>query len=142
NSTVEQSQKYHFDFDGHRQIKLFVNIFDTTADQGPFTLLPADLSHDIAQRLRYDAGRVEDEQIADELPLARQVTGPAGSGCFVDTCRCLHYGSRQNRSERLVLVLKYVSFYAPEGRPDPWPEIAAALPRRLDSLERLVLGLR
>ena len=34
--------------------------------------------------------------------------GKAGAGLMVDTGRCLHYGSRQNKIDRLLLMISYI----------------------------------
>ena len=70
-----------------------------------------------------------------------KATGPAGKGLMLDTSRCLHYGSRGNTIERLVLMFQYTSFYAPKSR---WPDWANALAGRdipLDRFQKLALGL-
>lgn len=144
NETVEHSQLYHQDGYSSRSIKLFVNIFDTGADQGPFTFVPADVSDAVVRKLPNGKKRLTDEEVeaAGGRGKAIQLVGPAGSGCFVDTSRCLHYGARQNKRERLIMMLQYVGFYAPEPRSSAWQQAAAALPGKLDRVQRLVLGVR
>ena len=46
----------------------------------------------------------------DEFDGDRQklvLTGKAGEGACVDTCRCLHYGSRGNSKARIVMMLRF-----------------------------------
>jgi hypothetical protein len=107
-----ESQKFHRDHEDYRQVKVFVNVRDIDADAGPFTLVPASVSSRLADELPDPYGRVED---ADVLPRVQPedvivLTGQAGEAAMVDTCRCFHYGSRNDRKERLVLMLHYLSF--------------------------------
>jgi hypothetical protein len=144
NDSVEHSQLFHQDGYSSRSLKLFVNIFDTSLDQGPFTFVPADASDAVVRKLPVGKKRLTDAEIdaAGGRGQAIQLVGPAGSGCFVDTSRCLHYGARQNKRERLILMFQYVGFYAPEPRSSAWQKAAAALPGNLDAVQRLVLGVR
>lgn len=144
NDTMQKSQKYHFDTEDFRQLKVFVNISEVTTDSGPLTLIGSRRSEEISQQLGYEGGhraRLEDEVVAEVNGDAGEVvvTGLAGSGVFVDTSRCLHFGSRGNRRERLILMLQFISYYAPKIEPPDWRPVAAALPDRLDAGRRLML---
>lgn len=143
NDTLQKSQKYHLDTEDYRQLKLFVNIFDVDRETGPFTLLPADVSTRVCAATGYAGGRrarLEDaavERVAGTA--AAQALGPAGSGIFVDTSRCLHYGSRGNRRERLVLLIQFMGYYAPKLEPNDWREVARPLLPGMGAAERLLL---
>ena len=115
NSTVESSQKYHLDDEDLTQIKLFLNITDVAADHGPFTFLPADTSLIVLNKHRNPKRRYTDEEIAETLGSRRQIslTGKAGNGAFVDTSKCLHYGSRQNQKDRLILMAQFLKSNSP-----------------------------
>ena len=54
--------------------------------------------------------RDEDVGSVTDLSDAIVLTGSVGSGAFVDTSRCLHYGSRARRGYRLVLMFNYMPF--------------------------------
>ncbi len=144
NETMLKSQKFHFDTEDYRQLKLFVNIHDVTPESGPFSLLPADRSAVVSRATGYVGGRrarLEDDAV-EAAGAARdvvQVTGPAGSGVFVDTSRCLHYGSRGNRSERLVLLVQFMDYYAPKLEPTDWSPVTDGLRGGLDEPSRLLL---
>jgi hypothetical protein len=111
-SDFKGSQLYHFDRPklGDRQLKLFVNLVDVTPEDGPFTFVPANLSAKVAANERPDGGRYSDEQVYRHAPeeSAYPVTGPVGTGVFVDTNRCLHYGARSRGKDRLILIVQYV----------------------------------
>lgn len=144
NDTHRQSQKYHLDAEDHRQLKLFVNIFEVTPECGPLTLLPADRSAAVCRATGYVGGRrkrLDDEAIAraGAAQDAVRVLGPAGSGVFVDTSRCLHYGSRGNRGERLVLLIQFMDYYAPKLEPTDWAPVTISLVGDLDEASRLLL---
>ena len=113
NDTTVSSQKFHFDGDDARQIKVFVNVVDVDDGNGPFTFLPGRASRRVCERERMDwpYGRAEDEQVlagaGGTAPVA--ATGPAGSGVMLDTTNCLHFGSRSRHRARVVLTLQYTT---------------------------------
>lgn len=143
NETVQKSQMYHYDGEDLRQIKLFLNVFDVDDDCGPFTLLPADLSGEVSAQSGYKGGkgpRLDDEAVNKAAAGKEvQVKGDAGSGIFVDTSRCLHFGSRGNRKERLVLMVQFASVNAPQIDPTDWTPLAATL-GPLDPVRRMMLN--
>ncbi len=144
NDTVHSSQRLHYDFEDSTQLKVFVNVRDVEEDQGPLTFLPASLSARVPMP-RGRSARVSDEEAlaavggVDHL---RIVLGPAGSGAFLDTSRCLHLGSRQNRRERLVFMFQFLRLHAPYQTTKPL-SIPGGSPgaAALDRVQRLVLGL-
>jgi hypothetical protein len=112
------SQLFHVDPEGVTQVKIFVNVFDTDDDDGPFTFIPADETARIIRALRAlrrkqgkpHVGRYTDEEIAAVRGSNSIITvsGPQGSGVAVDTSRCLHLGSRVSPgSFRLCMYLQY-----------------------------------
>jgi hypothetical protein len=115
NDSASSSQLFHTDNEDWRQLKVMINVYDTDASHGPFTLVPADASERALRATRYVTGRLPDEavhaHIGDCQPVA--FTGRAGSGGFVDTSRCLHFGSRENRDDRLVLAFQFLRFESP-----------------------------
>jgi hypothetical protein len=70
---------------------------------------------------------------------AVRVLAPAGGGIFIDTSRCLHFGSRGNRAERLVLLAQFMDYYAPKLEPVDWRAVAAPFASGLDEARRLLL---
>jgi hypothetical protein len=116
-----ESQLFHLDHEGLRQLKYFIYVYDVGEPEGPFTFLPADTSFRVVNDVRtwrktHAGGRdVELRRYLDEEITAVNaaqdvvtVKGPAGSGVAVDTSRCLHLGSRVSPGAfRLVLYLQY-----------------------------------
>lgn len=144
NDSAASSQLFHTDNEDWRQLKVFVNIFDTSDEQGPFTLLPADISESVCRRHRYVTGRLSDEQV---LSTARpddilKVVGRSGSGGFVDTSRCLHFGSRSNSTDRLVLAFQFMRFDSPTESSAPLRVPAGLAGLHADPIQKLALGLR
>ena len=143
NETNLSSQLYHFDYEDLKQVKVFINIFETNEDQGPFTFLPADISERVQGSIGRVIGRVHDEKIYEGGGRNQEVklVGPAGSGAFVDTCRCLHYGSRLNQRDRVVLIIQFLKWHssyqstAPFQVPDDLPGL------NLDPVQKLALGI-
>lgn len=146
NQSELSSQLYHYDPQDRSQLKLLLHVLDTGEANGPFTFLPASVSAQVEKRLGSIVKRVADEAVFGvvERSHEQRLTGPAGSGAFVDVSRCLHYGSRGNRLERLVLSVQFIRFDAPLGpRMRPPPRLAARLAEELglDPVQRLALGL-
>jgi hypothetical protein len=144
NDSARSSQLWHVDKEETSQVKVFLNVTDTGPEQGPFTFLPAPATERLRRALHYDAGRLRDEDVeaAGEADRALRLVGPAGAGAFVDTSRCLHYGSRGNRRDRLVLLVQFFRFHAAaesNARFQVPPELPGLEP---DPIQRLALGLR
>jgi hypothetical protein len=81
-------------------------------DNGPFTFYGARASARVQARLGrpWGAHRYDDESIADVCrgEAAHLLTGGPGHGAFVDTARCVHFGSRTRRTTRAVLMFHFV----------------------------------
>jgi hypothetical protein len=110
NSSTDGSQLYHYDHRDSRQAKLFLNLCDVTEAAGPTHFLSAADSKRIDAKVGYKQDRYTDEQIYSAVPQSRVINtvGSAGTGFLIDTARCLHYGSRGNSVDRLVLLASYV----------------------------------
>ena len=115
NKTSVSSQMFHLDDEDLTQIKLFINISDVSHDHGPFTLLPNNSSSKILSRYKNGKRRYTDDEVYQYIDQSDQIslTGPAGSGAFVDTSKCLHYGSRGNCKDRLILMAQFLKTNAP-----------------------------
>ncbi len=143
NETVKSSQLYHYDDEDLTQFKLFIACKDVGEDQGPLTFLPADASQHVRHGFRTPIGRVTDEQVeragvADE---AVRLVGPAGSGTFLDTSRCLHYGSRENRRVRIVIQIQFLRYDAPTESTAGFRLSPALRNMDLDPLQKLALAV-
>lgn len=143
NATAQSSQLYHFDYEDLRQIKVFINIFETKEDQGPLTFLPADISDKVQRSIGRVLGRVQDERIYEGGGRDRElkVIGPSGSGVFLDTSRCLHYGSRFNRRDRVVLIVQFLKWHSSYQSTAPFQVADDFLGPAPDPVQKLVLGI-
>lgn len=144
NQSATSSQLYHLDNEDDRQIKVLLNVEETLDDQGPFTFLPADVSAGASAALSEGRGRLDDACVEARIGgvATQRLTGPPGSGALVDTARCLHYGSRGNRRERLVLIFQFLRFEAPTESTFRLQVPADLLGDWPDLHQRLALGLR
>lgn len=141
------SQLYHCDGDDLRQVKIFVYCSDVDARSGPLTVLDAAASAAVQERTRYTYDRRladEDVRAARGGAVEHPIVGPAGTVAFVDTSRCLHFGSRVSAGAppRLVTMVQYST---PYSFMLPYDFRGAAPFRRLiapslSPLQRLVLG--
>lgn len=109
NQTMERSQLYHYDHRDSRQAKVFINISDVTPEAGPLHFFSAKDSLAVDAKVGYSQDRYEDEQVYSAAPKSREIqaVGPAGTAHVVDTARCLHFGSRGNKVQRLILMASY-----------------------------------
>ena len=113
-------QRFHLDNDDARLVKLFINIVDVGQAHGPFCFLPAEITARVLQCLRRERRRGEqywtfsDEEVyrhCDRSDLV-ELTGPAGSGAFLDSSRCLHFGSRVGAGrERPIFALTFLRYH-------------------------------
>jgi hypothetical protein len=93
-----------------RQAKFLFVMSDVDENSGPFTFLPLNISQEIVSAINYEMG----EEIPDEVIFnyakpsdVMTFTGKAGTGIFVDTSRCFHFGRRKQTKERLMLMIQY-----------------------------------
>ena len=143
------SQLFHCDAEATSQIKVFVLCTPVTHASGPLTLLDADTSGAVRQRVGFHFGnrlRDTDKRVVSLLAPDRQhpVVGEPGTTCFVDTSRCFHFGSRveQDAGARLVAMIQYLppaSFTLPRDHRQGAPFRHLATPQ-LTHAQRLVLG--
>jgi hypothetical protein len=83
---------------------------DVTADTGPFTFVPADVSERVSRSIgTVKQSRVKDDRFYQVASPSDKVSliGPAGTGYAVDSARCFHYGGRVERGERLLLQFNF-----------------------------------
>lgn len=113
NDSQVRSQLYHVDYADFAQVKCFVNINDVGAENGPFTFIAADRSHEIrvANGHGYRSSNLPDARIGNAEP--RTLTGPAGTTGLVDTSNCLHFGSRVRCGRRVVFMCQYTTWPRP-----------------------------
>jgi hypothetical protein len=111
NDSLEKSQMWHIDDEDFCQIKCFINLHDVGPENGPFTFIPAQKSDEIRRKLRHGwrGKRLEDSDIMAHCKPEDiiSLTGKPGTGAFVDTSRCLHFGSRARGGHRLVMMFQY-----------------------------------
>jgi hypothetical protein len=144
------TQCAHWDNHDRRHVKMFCYLTDVTKDDGPLTFLPAEKS----LWLRKKTGRLlhtspfrddsEWRKYFTEKDLIH-VTGPSGTVAFLDTTRCLHFGSRCNpNGHRLSLVVHWTRFAEYSyTRTKSWEDLNMATspelrPKHLDKAARLM----
>lgn len=147
NDTVERSQLYHYDHRDSKQAKVFINLNNVTKDSGPLHYIPADDCLKVNAKVGYSQGRYSDEDVYSAVPESCVVatTGSPGKGFIVDTARCLHYGSRGNKYDRLILMASYARVNSVSPGPgcrvlDPIRKRLADEFYRADPVKSLVLN--
>jgi hypothetical protein len=122
------SQKFHLDNVSDKQMKVFVNLINISDENGPFSFISESHSRKVCNSISYgnvvNVERVEDEDVyniinSNEL---KKNIGDAGLVTLIDTCRCLHYGSRNTSKGRKLLMIQYTSVARADTRPfEPFP---------------------
>ena len=154
-----RSQEFHLDGADARQTKVFLFLDDIDEDSGPLTGLSADASRKIYDMLRQKGAmdrvnvKVPDPVMFELLkeigsePVA--FTGKAGDMVFVDTCRCMHFGSRPSKGKskpRKVVMLHYTRPYAPDlplfGRLANAPALLCSKPEKERERLEYLFGVR
>jgi len=115
NDSTLSSQMYHLDEEDTSQLKLIINISDVKQDHGPFTFLTSEQSDKVLNDYSISKRRYTDDEIKKSLSdyQHESIIGPPGFGGFVDTSRCLHFGSRNNKEDRLVFMAQFLKADAP-----------------------------
>jgi hypothetical protein len=121
--SLDGSRQFHYDHRDRRQVKIFVNLDAVDEAAGPLHFLGADDCARFDAQVGYRHGRIRDEEVYGVCPREhlRDSCGEAGTGVIVDTARCLHYGSRLNTRDRLMLAISYVR--ANSALPNPSPSL-------------------
>lgn len=117
------SQLFHLDQPDRPLFKVIVNLHDVDADSGPFTFLKKAASVKAQSVLKTGWNRrsdfVQDDdlfRIVDRDDLV-ELVGEAGDAYFVDSSYCFHYGSRNQKKERKILMMSYLSPCRADFRP-------------------------
>ncbi|MDB3996369.1 hypothetical protein N9445_01700, partial [bacterium] len=125
----KSSQLYHLDNADTSQVKLFIHLDDVVASGGPFTFLGARDSELVLKRTKYgkkrNVERLSDEVVYDIVPGKHRIecSFDAGSITYVDTSKCLHFGSRCLDKGRNIIMLQYLSPCRADFRPNNLSEL-------------------
>ena len=138
------SQLFHLDKPESQIIGLFLNIENNGVEQGPFTFIPADASQKIRKGTRYESsyfrgdGYLSDDVVLKHSRFEDQISteGPPGTGVFVDTSNCFHFGSRCREGERILMMVKFMLPHRARKPRTPLFDLTS-MPK--DELRRLVL---
>lgn len=113
-ASEEAAQKFHFDLERIRWLKVFFFLTDVTADSGPHVFIPTTQIDGAIPRELLDHGydRMSDDAVGKVFPPAlwKSMTGPKGCILLEDT-RGLHKGTPVLKGHRLVLQFQYSSSY-------------------------------
>lgn len=143
NASQTSSQCWHIDELARRQVKILLNCSEVTPECGPVHFLPADLSDTVRAQMKHHRGRVDDDALLARIEPEQihQATGPAGSAVMLDSSRCLHFGSRGNERDRLVLAFHFFATDAPvDSRYHVELDRFEGAYAELDPIQRLALG--
>ncbi len=122
-SGLTGSQKFHLDNVDSRQLKVFLNLSDISEDNGPFSFISASHSKKVTTELKYgqtkNVERLEDDSVYSLVDRSNLKQNIGSSGCVtgIDTCQCLHYGSRNCTQGRQLLMVQFTSIARADSRP-------------------------
>jgi hypothetical protein len=119
------SQLFHLDKPDVHFVRVFINVFPCTPENGPTTVLPASLSEPARKGSEYERvyysedGRLSDKELLKHCSEDDLLTLPPeeGAGGICDTSTCLHFGSRCRSGERVTLVFNYALAHKINGSP-------------------------
>ena len=135
---LSYSQLWHLDHDDKRVCKVFIYLSDVkTADDGPFTFLPAGPSRRFRNTIK---SHLTDEQVFTKTDRGSviEMLAPRLSSFIVNTARCLHMGSRiAPGHQRLLYTATFIQ--PPSIYPESKPRFRAK--GSMDELVRSVLHL-
>ena len=141
---LTSSQRFHNDHEDVSQIKLFVHVDDVESDHGVFTFHNASNTQKIREALVTRRGRLSDADVKRIVPESEliQLVGAAGAAYYVDTSRCLHFGSRPSPKGRLVFQVQYLRCHSPT-----YSNLALTLNEQWTGkpwtpIQRMALGMR
>jgi hypothetical protein len=109
------SQLWHIDYHSYPTIYLVVVLREIGPDDGPLHYLGETASRRVCETLGYRrrgvAYRLADEVLHSLVDPSevRSLTGPPGTVLFIDSSRCLHFGSRCPARPRYQMQYAYVS---------------------------------
>lgn len=118
NSDTRGSQKFHRDMNERKQLHLVMPIWSVQDENGPFTLVPGNLTDKIIATIGDVGGRIEDEEILKVVKESDfvKLTGQPGTAYLANPYRCLHFGARARSKPRLLLIVNFTSpFEGAEG---------------------------
>lgn len=107
------SQLFHTDHEDSHCVKIFLPLKDIKKTDGPTEFIKANFTDDIfkldGNKSRYrDSGKwiKHSDHGFDGIPIA-SFLGKKGDILLVDTCRCLHRGSRGSKNGRIMLYAQF-----------------------------------
>lgn len=116
-------RQWHLDTEDHRVLKLILYLNDVGEGGGPFEYLPLPQTDLALRRLRYSAGLVGDERLAESgLDTATiAATYPRHTAVFVDAARLFHRAQPPQTADRLTATYCWISVHGhrdhhPHGR--------------------------
>ena len=111
----EGSQFFHLDYADIKQFKVFIMLDDIDDNSGPLTFIPALNSKIISESINYKLSN-EEIRVPDEIVEKYvnkdswiKATGKKGEVLYIDTCRCMHFGSRNGIKPRRILMIQYIT---------------------------------
>ena len=108
----QSAQKFHFDLDRIKWLKLFIYLSDTHEDSGPHEYVQG--SHKISAKpksiLKNGYTRIDESIIENNFPKDKiiKILGSKGTMFIADTS-CFHRGLPPISEHRLILIIEYAS---------------------------------
>jgi hypothetical protein len=133
---AEGTRQWHRDIEDHKMVKILVWLNDVGPRGGATQYVPRPISDSGAQKLKYVAGFVSDDEMAKVVPTAEWVkaTGPQWTAVLADPARILHRASPAEDQDRYSVTFTWTSR-------NPIKTMPAAEPLTADENARIRAGL-
>src|SRR5581483_3645674 len=136
---------YHLDKPETQILGLFMNVEHNDLEKGPTTFIPADVSRRVRQATDYESiyfrgsGFLSGDTVFKYCKPEDQVVleGAPGTGGFVDTSNCFHFGSRCQAGERIMMMVKFMLPHRARRSRTPLFDL---VPEPTDEARRLALA--
>lgn len=105
---LQGSQLFHVDFDDEKIVKIFIYLDDIDDETGPLQIIDKTSTKKIFLENDMNFYEKHSDNFKDlDKYKTLTLTGAKKTINFVDTCNCLHRGSRNNKRERFILYANF-----------------------------------
>jgi hypothetical protein len=111
NLVEHKSRLWHIDTEERQVLKVIIYLTNVSEDGGPFQYIPQPTTVQIARKLKYKCGYIQDKNMAEVLSPSnyRSCTGISGTVVFAATGSIFHRGKKPVTSDRFAVFFDYTS---------------------------------
>jgi hypothetical protein len=111
NQVEHKSRLWHIDTEDRQMLKVIIYLNNVGEDDGPFQYIPQPITEQVARKLKYKCGYIQDKNMSEVLAPSnyRSCTGIAGTVVFAATGSIFHRGKIPVTSDRFAVFFDYTS---------------------------------